>query len=1297
VSARYPPGMNPISLPTSWLLLFVATPAVAGDLQLEVPAGLEVSLWAESPLFYNPTAMDVDAGGQLWVTEAVNYRKWGGRNPGLDHPGGDRVVVLADKDGDGVCETSTVFAQGPELVSPLGILVLGKGRVLVSCSPDILLYVDEDGDGKADRHETFLTGFGGPNHDHGVHSFVQGPDGDFYIAAGNAGPHLVTDKAGWSLRSGSIYVGGGEVLADNKPGLLSDDGQAWTGGIVMRVGKGGAGLNVLAHNFRNIYEVALDSFGNMFTSDNDDDGNRGCRTLWVMEGGNYGYFSADGTRYWRADRRPGQGTQSAHWHQEDPGVSPMGTINGAGGPTGVCVYEGELLKNWVDGAVLNADAGAGVVYAHSPKRNGAGYVLDEGWIVRSASGSEEESAQWFRPSDVCVGIDGSVFIADWYDPGVGGHAAGDRAAYGRILRITPQGYDGTSEPIDLATIDGSLAAFMSPAPSVRAMGASKLFEETAEHLAVISETLAETADVRLKSRLIFGLARMGTAGIVQVVPYLNSKDVDLRVAALRALRGSGMDGFELLASRCKDSSPAVRREAMVRLQAFGMEEGYLDAMLLLAQGYDGVDRDYLEAFGSAASGYEDEIFVLLMGELGDTPSRWTEAFAGLAWRLHPASAIAAFTARASDVTLTKAQRLQSTDALAFIKERSAAEAMATLALLSDGAVQERAVWWLRLRDSNDWREYKISSQVHSGDLASAELVWESGLMKSGTMEGSVDIRGAKRLWLVLEDNGNGNACDWGDWIEPTLMGEAGVTRLTDLAWVNAEAAWGTVHKNANATGGEMRVAGVPVKWGIGTHANSLIEFVMPSDIQTFEFLVGPDEGGTGTEGTNPTSIEFKVYVEREKDRTLIMAQQALVLDEAAEENLREAATRALAVDPEGGLMLIATARAQKLSPQLTAVASEAIFSNPDIVVRTLASEVFERPGGPQASLPPIAELLKLVGNPVRGREVFESEGALCSTCHTFDGLGRDLGPDLTAISTKYGRAEIYDAILNPSAGIAFGYESWLLNVDGQGYLNGFILADGADVVLKDSSGLRHVVAKEDIIARERQSISIMPQGVALGVGAQGMADLVAFLAEDRASEPVYGEPVVLFDGNGLDAWSSHLNAADAQLSDVWSVNGEGVLVCKGSPAGYIYTSEEFANFRLEFDWRFDPEKGAGNSGVLLRMTGEHKVWPRSVEAQLHSRNAGDIWNIDEVPILTDTARLKGRRTTKRAPCNEKPLGEWNHYSITLDRGNLTLMINGEVQNTARWFEEIAGRVCLQSEGSEIHFKDIVLHPIVGRQ
>ncbi|MCA9001744.1 MAG: dehydrogenase, partial [Planctomycetes bacterium] len=174
----------------------------------EAAHGLEVQLFAESPMLFNPTAMDVDEEGRVWVTEGVNYRQWNGRNPGLHHGEGDRVVVLQDTDGDGVADSSTVFVQDKDLTAPLGIAVI-DGAVYVSCSPNLFVYRDLDGDLKADEREVLLTGFGGFNHDHGLHSVVEHPSGDLLWCAGNAGPHLVEDRDGFHLRSGSMYNGGG--------------------------------------------------------------------------------------------------------------------------------------------------------------------------------------------------------------------------------------------------------------------------------------------------------------------------------------------------------------------------------------------------------------------------------------------------------------------------------------------------------------------------------------------------------------------------------------------------------------------------------------------------------------------------------------------------------------------------------------------------------------------------------------------------------------------------------------------------------------------------------------------------------------------------------------------------------------------------------------------------------------------------------------------------------------------------------------------------------------------------------
>jgi hypothetical protein len=194
-----------------------------------------------------------------------------------------------------------------------------------------------------------------------------------------------------------------------------------------------------------------------------------------------------------------------------------------------------------------------------------------------------------------------------------------------------------------------------------------------------------------------------------------------------------------------------------------------------------------------------------------------------------------------------------------------------------------------------------------------------------------------------------------------------------------------------------------------------------------------------------------------------------------------------------------------------------------------------------------------------------------------------------------------------------------------------------------------------------------------------------------ADEPEVGKPVKLFNGKDMTGWTFFLKD-NGKMADVWSVKPDGVLYCKGNPIGYIRTEKDYTNFKLTLEWRH-PGPKPGNSGVLLRMTGEDKVWPKSIEAQLHHLDAGDIWNIDKVQMTVAPERTTDRRTKKLHETNEKPLGEWNKYEITLDGGNLELKVNDLVQNTATNVAEVPGKICLQSEGAEIEFRNIELTPL----
>ncbi len=126
---------------------------------------------------------------------------------------------------------------------------------------------------------------------------------------------------------------------------------------------------------------------------------------------------------------------------------------------------------------------------------------------------------------------------------------------------------------------------------------------------------------------------------------------------------------------------------------------------------------------------------------------------------------------------------------------------------------------------------------------------------------SVDIRGVKKLLLVVGDAGDGFSCDWADWIQPTLIGTDKKMPLTQLTWRQASASWGEVRKNANADGGPMVVQGETIKDGIGTHADSMIEYEIPEGFEKLDFQCGLDLGGVSQNGGQTTSVQFFVYAE----------------------------------------------------------------------------------------------------------------------------------------------------------------------------------------------------------------------------------------------------------------------------------------------------------------------------------------------------------------------------------------------------------------------------------------------------
>ena len=185
--------------------------------------------------------------------------------------------------------------------------------------------------------------------------------------------------------------------------------------------------------------------------------------------------------------------------------------------------------------------------------------------------------------------------------------------------------------------------------------------------------------------------------------------------------------------------------------------------------------------------------------------------------------------------------------------------------------------------------------------------------------------------------------------------------------------------------------------------------------------------------------------------------------------------------------------------------------------------------------------------------------------------------------------------------------------------------------------------------------------------------------------------------SSLEAWDCYLADPAAAMQDVWSIEN-GVLICRGKPLGYLYTKKDYDDFILTLEWRWPLAKQAGNGGVLIRMTGEHKIWPTSLEAQLNTGNAGDFWGLDGYALTGPAKRLRtsehkqfGTLTNlKKTKALERLLGDWNTYQIIAKGSTVTLIINGEEVNQATECDLTPGKICLTSEGNEIHFRNIIV-------
>jgi putative membrane-bound dehydrogenase-like protein len=1018
-----------------------------------VSDGLELSLWASEPLFVNPTCLDIDHKGRIWVCESVNYRHTlHGRRP--LRPEGDRILILEDTKGTGKADKVTTFYQAKEILAPMGIAVakdpVGPGyKVYVCQSPDILLFEDKDGDGKADGPpRKLLSGFRGIDHDHGVHGILIGPDSKLYFSVGDQGVQ--------NLQS-----------SDGK-------GRKWTtnhadcqGGTIWRCDLDGTNLELLAHNYRNEYEPCVDSYGTIFVSDNDDDGNQQTRICFVMPGGNYGYWP----------RGPGQ----SHWHEEQPGVVPKILRTYFGSPTGICVYEGTLLPKKYWGQLLHTDAGPRHARCYHLTPDGAGYAVEREDMVASTD-------NWFRPSDICVAPDGSVFIADWYDPGVGGHGMGDTTR-GRIFRLTPKDHKRYQvPPVDLESKGGLLAALGSPALSVQYLAMAKLQGMRAKDvLEVLRPALEQHESGWLRARALWQLGRLYLRDSAKEADFpppdvreqalakaIADPDPRIRSQVIRMWSEPGIlpaaeERIRFSKALMNDPSAAVRRELLLSLR--DLDPSAAKPLILdLAKRYDGKDRFYLEAIGIAVGHHDKARREIILADFDGQFPAWDEKLANLIWELRPPHTLPQLEKRLFDRATPSAERSQIVDIVAGSEDASGGNML--LKVLETGTppdVRDRILANLRQFLPGKWRALRQSPEF-SQTLDRLFEVPESRTTALALVEAAARIDYLGKVSRMA-----------GDSTELLATRAAAVQTLGSLPTAEAVTALESLLK-AEPPG--LRTFVVEA---LGHQAQPR------SWRQTF----GP---GPQPFGQPPQPFGLS----RQLASPALKILQIIVKTSDQDPVLQQAAAEALAGTRPGCIWLLEADAKKELPEALKPDVARLLRNSPYQDLRNRALVAFPLVRLDPKKLPDITTLARRRGDPVRGKELMAASiknDLQCLKCHTIQGAGGNVGPDLSAIGTKASRENLFESILLPSKAIADQYLAWVVETKQGLVVTGLLVEETADhITLRDANAKDTRINKTEIETRGKSPESLMPNNVLAYMTEDDLVDMVEYLFALKAEQ-----------------------------------------------------------------------------------------------------------------------------------------------------------------------------------------------------
>ncbi len=473
---------------------------------MQSPAGFEQSYFAGPPNISYPTCLEATPWGDVFVGVDQNGSLDREKNRGW-------VVRCRDTNADGTADEFVTFAK---MDSPRG-LVFDNKTLYVMHPPFLSAFHDDTGDGVADRSEVLVKGLGKDldfrGADHTCNGVRMGIDGFLYIALGDYGALNATGKDGKEI-------------------------QVHGGGIV-RVRPDGTDLEVVVVGTRNIYDVAIDPFMNMFTCDNTNDGDEwNLRLSHMIPTAHYGYPSL-----------------YKHFANE---TMPTMKDFGGGSPTGTVFLDEPGFAR----GLYTCQWGWNNVSHHRLQLNGATFTPDKNTFVRIP-----------RPTGIALDGLGNMYVASWKN-GEFHHIATD---VGFVARVSPFDQEQTSFPNLSKLSPEDLAGLLAAPSATRRLHVQREIlrrPPTPGLIKSISEIATGTNSFPARAAAIFTLGQIALPEATTPLLQLSRQPI-VGEFALRALADSKVASktrAKIFSDALGENNPRVRLQAIIALNRLGRTE-----------------------------------------------------------------------------------------------------------------------------------------------------------------------------------------------------------------------------------------------------------------------------------------------------------------------------------------------------------------------------------------------------------------------------------------------------------------------------------------------------------------------------------------------------------------------------------------------------------------------------------------------------------------------------------------------------------------------------------------------------